>query len=243
MSKARAKVVTSSYNNFKQIAMKTKLLLSIFAIAALSSCTTMYKSGQTPDDVYFSPAPVYNDYVRRDTKDDNTVYNNPDVYNTEDRTIRRRINNRRYRRYDDRYNYPYGYNNGYNKYPVYRDTKTNNNTNQPRKYNLDVYKNNPAPANTNTAPTGKLGTQQNTENNTAPVRKFNSTTNSGSDVGNFIRKVFSGSGSEGANNNSYQGSNNNNTSGNNSKSSNSNNTSNSSSSNSNSSNVPVRKFN
>ncbi len=221
--------------------MKRKILLISIIASSVVSCTTAYKTGQTPDDVYFSPTPVYNDYVRRDTKEENTVYTNNDVYNIEDRTIRRRINNRRYRSYDDRYNYPYDYNNGYTKYPVYTDVKTNKD-NAPRKYNLEVFKNNPAPANTNTTPSGKLGTQQNTESNTAPVRKFENTTNTGSGVGKFIRKVFSGTGSENSNNSSYQGSNNSNSSNNNSKSSNSNSNSNSSSKSSNSSNVPVRKF-
>jgi hypothetical protein len=174
--------------------MKRKILLISIIASSVISCTTAYKTGQTPDDVYFSPTPVYNDYVRRDTREDNPVYTNNDVYNNEDRTIRRRIYNRRYRSYDDRYNYPYGYNNGYSKYPVYTDTKTNTNTSS-RKYNLDVYKNNPAPANTNTTPSGKLGTQQNTERNNAPVRKFDNTTNTGSGVGNFIRKVLSSTGS------------------------------------------------
>lgn len=36
--------------------MNPRLLLSILAIGSLSSCATMYKSGQTPDDVYYSPA-------------------------------------------------------------------------------------------------------------------------------------------------------------------------------------------
>jgi len=223
--------------------MKRKILLVSIIASSVVSCTTAYKTGQTPDDVYFSPTPVYNDYVRRDTKEDNTVYTNGDVYNTEDRTIRRRINNRRYRSYDDRYNYPYGYNNGYGKYPVYTDAKTNTNT-APRKYNLDVYKNNPAPANTNTTPSGKLGTQQNTESNTTPVRKFDNKTNTGSGVGNFIRKVLSGTGSESSNNNSYQNSSSSNSSStnNNSKSSNNNNTNSSNSNKSSSGNVPVRKF-
>lgn len=37
-------------------AMKTKLLYMILAVVLLGSCSTAYQSGQTPDDVYYSPA-------------------------------------------------------------------------------------------------------------------------------------------------------------------------------------------
>ena len=43
--------------------MKIKHLLLVGALAALGSCTTAYRSGQTPDDVYYSPAPEQNTYV------------------------------------------------------------------------------------------------------------------------------------------------------------------------------------
>ena len=36
--------------------MNTKLLLIAISVAAFSGCTTLYKAGQTPDDVYYSPA-------------------------------------------------------------------------------------------------------------------------------------------------------------------------------------------
>ena len=39
--------------------MKTKILLLSITAAALGSCTTAYKSSQTPDDVYYSPVKVY----------------------------------------------------------------------------------------------------------------------------------------------------------------------------------------
>jgi hypothetical protein len=38
--------------------MNTRILLLALSVAALSSCSSVYKSGQTPDDVYYSPAPV-----------------------------------------------------------------------------------------------------------------------------------------------------------------------------------------
>lgn len=36
--------------------MNTRILLLALSVVALSSCSSMYKSGQTPDDVYYSPA-------------------------------------------------------------------------------------------------------------------------------------------------------------------------------------------
>ena len=35
--------------------MKHTLLLSVLSIGLLSGCSTAFKSGQTPDDVYYSP--------------------------------------------------------------------------------------------------------------------------------------------------------------------------------------------
>jgi len=36
--------------------MNTRILLLALSVVALSSCSSVYKSGQTPDDVYYSPA-------------------------------------------------------------------------------------------------------------------------------------------------------------------------------------------
>ncbi|HUS02154.1 MAG TPA: hypothetical protein VMY77_10530 [Chitinophagaceae bacterium] len=176
--------------------MKVNFLLLTIITAAISSCSTSYKTGQTPDDVYYSPARLQTDEVRRDREENNSVDNT--VYTTsEDREIRRRVHNRRNRRYNDmydrydRYDYPYGYNNGY---PVYgKPTNgTPQNTQQPRKTNLGAYTpNSGTPDSSNYNPkTGKI----NTGTTSAPVRTFgtpgNSSNNTGSGVGNFIRKVF-----------------------------------------------------
>jgi hypothetical protein len=45
--------------------MKTKILLGIISIGLLSSCSSVYKSGQTPDDVYYSPAKAIADKEER----------------------------------------------------------------------------------------------------------------------------------------------------------------------------------
>jgi hypothetical protein len=167
--------------------MKSKILPTTFiiaVIATISSCSTSYKAGQTPDDVYYSPARLQNDYVRTKTND-STVYNSSNVYiPSEDREIRRRVHNRRWRRYDDIYDYPYGYNNYYP--PVYVDPKigATQNKSTPRKFNLGAYDPNAVRSNPTTQIDPKTGKPVNT-----------STTNSGSGIGNFIRKVFNGSGS------------------------------------------------
>ncbi len=54
--------------------MKIKYLLSLCAMAAFSSCSTAYRSGQTPDDVYYSPAPVQSDYVSSASDNDANSY-------------------------------------------------------------------------------------------------------------------------------------------------------------------------
>ena len=209
--------------------MKINFLLLTILTAAFSSCSTSYKTGQTPDDVYYSPARLQMDEVRRDreTRDDNTVYTSSD-----DREIRSRVRNRRYRRYNDRYNYPNGY---YG--PTYGNSKfgTPQNTSEPRKTNLGGYTPNSG-TDSVTASNPKMGMQNNTgaaDGNTTPVRTFGTppkTSNNNTNVGNFIRKVLSGT------NTSNNNSNNSNNSDNNSSSRTFNNSSNNNNSNNNSNN-------
>lgn len=217
--------------------MKINFLLTAFTLTILSSCSTAYKTGQTPDDVYYSPVRLQTDEVRRDEDKnvtDNTVYTSSDDYE-----IRRRIHNRRYRRYDDRYN-TYGY-------PANPKTSTTQN-NQPRKTNLGGY--NPTVPDSARSTNPKLGIQNN-NTSTNPVRTFGnsgSTQNKGTGVGNFIRNFITG-GSSGSSTTTTtdNGSaartfdNKSSSSGNSSGSSNSNNSSGSKSSSSSSS-APVRTF-
>lgn len=75
--------------------MKTTHLLFIGMIAAFSSCSTAYRSGQTPDDVYYSPAPApVETYVTSDNQQDRNAYGYSD---DEDQDIRRGIQDPRYR--------------------------------------------------------------------------------------------------------------------------------------------------
>ena len=241
--------------------MKINFLLLAVLIITISSCSTAYKTTQTPDDVYYSPLHLQYDSVKTDrnkySERDNTVYEN-----SEDREMRRRVHNRRYRRYDDGYDYPYGssypYGGNYpygNNYPVYRNPKygTSANAQQPRKTNLGAYKPNTGTQDSAVIFNPKMGSQ-NTGATTSPVRTFDKPARStnGSAVGNFIRKFTSPENNseniyrpDNSNNSSpsrtFERSNNNNNSNNNSNNSSNNSSTNSSSSGSSTS-APVRTF-
>lgn len=178
----------------KLTTMKINFLLLSIITATITSCSSSYKTGQTPDDVYYSPARMEGQEVRREGEN-KTQYDNSTGYSSvEDRTIRRRINNRRYRRYDDRYDYPYGYNYpygyGYNNYPpVYVNPKIGKTTtNQPRQTNLGAYKPNTTDSSSSYNP--KLAGLKNSSNPSRTFGNTNTSTNKTSGVGNFIRRVF-----------------------------------------------------
>jgi hypothetical protein len=105
--------------------MKTKHILILGFIVAFSSCSTAYKTGQTPDDVYYSPAPVQTEeaYVVTENRDSYNNRNDDSYYNRdEDQQIRRGIQDPRYRSgvtLDLGFGYnPYSYNPyGYSYYP------------------------------------------------------------------------------------------------------------------------------
>src|SRR6267378_6624229 len=96
--------------------MKTKHLLLLVLIAAFCSCSSAFKTGQTPDDVYYSPAPPPPvEYVRTDNQQDRDQYAyNNNTFNSEDLAIRRGINDPRYR---SNISLDFGY--GYNPYDYY----------------------------------------------------------------------------------------------------------------------------
>lgn len=92
--------------------MKTKSLLLAGLVVVLGSCSTAYRSAQTPDDVYYSPVPSSTEsYVVKDNSSDRESYI---VRNSEERNIRRAIQDPRYRNtvtFDVGYGYnPFGYN-------------------------------------------------------------------------------------------------------------------------------------
>jgi hypothetical protein len=188
--------------------MGTKIIAFLLAIVALNSCTTLYKTGQTPDDVYYSPTRPYEEAYVKASREEEVVYR------PEDRVIRMGINDPRWRNFDQDYRY-YGYNYGsnYGNYhtpyfsPVYGTAYSRKampvNT-SPRKENLGGY----SPVTTYTSSTNKMGVSK-------PVKSYNNT-NNGSAVGNIIRQIFSpentsNSGIYNSSNNSINNSSNNNT--------------------------------
>ena len=108
--------------------MKTNYIILIALAVAFSSCSTAYRTGQTPDDVYYSPAPQRDVYVSTQNQDEKNSYR---YRNQEEEDIRRGIRDPRYRSnvsvslgtgynpYYNGYSYnPYSYNSyGYN--PIY----------------------------------------------------------------------------------------------------------------------------
>ena len=149
--------------------MKSSILLLALATIAFSSCTTAYKTGQTPDDVYYSPARPQDEYVRVD-RDEDRGYRY-DEYYYDDRYLRMKVNNRTrwselndWYYFGDRYSYSYYnnniwnnpwnpntyWNNYYNPYcrnniitPKYSNyTYYTSVVNRPRTFNLNTYNNN-----------------------------------------------------------------------------------------------------
>ena len=180
--------------------MNTKLLLIAVSAVTLGSCSSIYKSGQTPDDVYYSPVRLYGEEVK---KDDNRKPESSGSY-SESSQIRFGINSARWRYLDNDYSYSpylYGYNYGYyyNPYycawPVYTygTVKTVNPVNStPRMTNLAAY--NTPYSNTNLMSSSKYNPIF------MPVRTYN---NNNSRFSNTLNKIFNSS------SNNYNNSNNN----------------------------------
>lgn len=199
--------------------MNAKFLLILLSAAGFFSCSTAYKSGQTPDDVYYSPARVIAQENRKEEQNNYT----DNIGARQEREIRMGTRDRRWRELDqdyDDYNYnhhcncycnQYGY--GYYNHPYYFYNSNNyysiaynkipvNST--PRMVGLGSYNMinngkvfNPK-TNNGTNWVGK-GTQYNNGNNTS----------GGNGFGNFMRQIFKPSGS--SSNNSSSGGNNNRT--------------------------------
>lgn len=184
----------------KTSAMKSIYTFSLIAIV-FASCTTAYKSGQTPDDVYYSPERPKEEYVRVEEDKEKYRYEDSD----EDRYLRMKVRNYRrwssidddcycYNRYSNSY---YSYNNPwnsqtywnyyYNPYYGKGSVVVNTSYNKPRKYNLHVFDNSQN-GNTNSNVKRTYNTPVNTSGN-------NNYKGSGSNAGNFIRDVFTNSNS------------------------------------------------
>ena len=194
------------------------LLLAVIFAVAFSSCTTAYKTGQTPDDVYYSPVTPEDEYVRTEKKEEKRYESTDEYY--DDRYLRMRVQNRtRWSELDDwyyygnRYTYAYSYYNpwgihnpwtpytywncAYN--PYYHGSviiAPNSPTySKPRFFNLSAYNNNSLTNNTYNPKATRItiGNSGNFGNNS-----YNSPSR-GSNSGSFLRDLFSGgsSGSSG----------------------------------------------
>ena len=172
--------------------MPTKILLLIITVAVFSSCSTAYKSGQTPDDVYYSPVRF------TDENQDNTKQDEAKTVSAEEIEIRMCSRDRRWRDLDYNYgyqsspyyysncscsNYGYYYNPYYHPWPVY-NTKLPTLNSTPRKVNLNAY----TGFNNNTVPDPKTGSSNGINWIKPSARYNNSNRNS---VGNIIRSVLS----------------------------------------------------
>ncbi|MGZ3938864.1 MAG: hypothetical protein ACXVLT_09390 [Flavisolibacter sp.] len=199
--------------------MKSKSTFSLILLATIFASCTTYKSGQTPDDVYYSPARPQGEYVQQEKNDDRTYRQDPEAYR-DDRYLRMKIQDRRYSTlYDDYYSYnPYYYHyyNGsliyntpwssynywnyyYNPYycaPVISVVPRGPIYNRPRTFDLSVY--NPQPTNGVNNPKGNARSYSVPNYSSGNSGNNNNYRNSGSDAGSFLRGIFSGSGNSGS---------------------------------------------
>lgn len=77
--------------------MNARILLLVSALAGFTSCAT-YRSGQTPDDVYYSPARETEEYVEVQRNDDRYSYNENRL---EEQRMRQQIRDPRFRSFED----------------------------------------------------------------------------------------------------------------------------------------------
>lgn len=199
--------------------MTNKILpLLLASIALLSSCSSVYKSAQTPDDVYYSPAREVKEVDRNNNREE--IRYEESITNAEDRYLRMRIQNRRWSTIDDydywndaRYSYscncicnpPYSYYDPYNaKYRFYKDYGWvyygSPYYNYPPYYHSPVYYKKPPAI---TAPVSKANIaayknrSYNNSNNNVPM---NAKPGSNQSFGNMVKRVFSSDNSKNSNN-------------------------------------------
>lgn len=204
--------------------MKLQILLLAITAAAISSCTTAYKTGQTPDDVYYSPVRPQDEYVRVD-KDDQQQYRYDDEY-YDDRYLRMKVHNHTqwnylddwyaYDRYSNRYNSLYGI--YYNPYTSYYNPYTSwNYYYNPYCHNNNVVLYNPKSPTTayniakprNFNLNSYLNTNYNVANNGIKMNSkpgvvgrpvyINTNTNNSNGLSNVIKQIFTGSSNNSSN--------------------------------------------
>jgi hypothetical protein len=173
--------------------MQSKILLFALSVAAFSSCSTAYKTGQTPDDVYYSPVKVVEE--RKETKRKEQRYEKTN----NDYEITMSIRDRRWRDFRDDYEYdnsPYNYcycnckNTGYYYNPYYypwaiysiSPTYKVPVNSTPRMVNLNTYNG----YNTRVATSKTNGTL----NMSTSSSQYNNSNRSGSRLGNILRQTI-----------------------------------------------------
>ncbi len=195
-----------------------KSTLPFLSIALFfTSCTTAYKSGQTPDDVYFSPERPQEEYVRKESREEK--YDRSNRYDEDafrdDRYLRMKIRDRRYEgMYDDYYSYnPYYYHyvNGslfynspwssysywnyyYNPYHSH-SVMGNNRTpivRTPRTFDLSVYDPQATYTGRNSKGPRTSGSSYISRDYGSDNRDNNNYRGSGKNAGGFLREVFGG---------------------------------------------------
>jgi uncharacterized membrane protein YgcG len=203
--------------------MRSSILLLVLSATVFAGCSSAYKTGQTPDDVYFSPERQRDEYVNVQDKNDASRYYENDENYTDDQYLQMKVHNRvMWSELDDWYNYTpspsYGYYNTwnwmspwnpyiawnyyYNPYctPVIITSHSSMVYNHPRVFNLNTYNNSLLSNNNYNNPKGS-GMYNPSYSNpySKPVKMVgvgNSNNNAG--AGNFLRNIFNGS----SNNNS-----------------------------------------
>ena len=176
--------------------MKGNFLLPLCCILVLGSCSTAYKTGQTPDDVYYSPVRMYEE--ERESDRERREDRRRDQVN--DRQIRMRIHDPRWRYFDNDFYYSpyhYGFATGYYYNPFYWSLPVYNpvvvlnpapKVTTPRMVNLNAYNNGFSNLNNNSV-NSKLGTVNSPTN-----RGYNNSNRSqGSKLGNMLDKIFNSS--------------------------------------------------
>lgn len=87
--------------------MNARIIILGLAVVVFGSCSTAYRTGQTPDDVYYSPGKTAAAYVNVENDDDRRYraedrYRNDEYVNADDRWLRMRVRNRyRWSAFDD----------------------------------------------------------------------------------------------------------------------------------------------
>ncbi|TMI85758.1 MAG: hypothetical protein E6H10_02325 [Bacteroidetes bacterium] len=207
--------------------MRSAILLLVLSAVVLGGCTSAYKTGQTPDDVYYSPARQHDEYVKVKENDDQK-YGSDDQY-YDDRYLHMKVHNRMmwsdlddYYYYNPRYSYSYYnslnwnnpwtpftyWNSYYNPYcsPVVYTGYSKVAYSHPRIFNLNTYNNNQLTNNNYTNPKGgsssNYGSYGGSTGSPKIIRGYTPSNNSNSGAGNFLRNIFNGSGSSNNSSNS-----------------------------------------